>query len=786
MPGITLFNRRWNIGSDDLFYPALLELIVRSMWFFPQLFYFYKYNDNFECYQTQLLLSYYIGFLLLMIVIILIQFCIIIISARGTITNETPRKRMYIFIYARIFLTLCECTLSVMGSVWLSTTNWSTCSLLLCFTVLANILFCLAALSFLLIVTFIIFDPISHLPEVDYVKKRNILYERLKTIFCCCYCCLYTANSRSPHYENSYRQISSFLEMIFRGGDLTPSDVLAGTILLSEKEHDQFNREAQIHKRNMRKNCHSNLEEIPKWMNINESCYFIRYAVATYSWPYYIYMHNLRGFSHLCCNNTLDCCLPHNNNSSTSSLIQTNIQIRPSVVDGSLRNSLIVEADANLSRHMKAFKFLAKIEEHDILYANFNNELFLVPFCVLVDHFKKCVVITIRGTLSMKDVITDVTADCGYFDFDHIANQPCHSGMMITAENIFNKIKAHNLLEKAFRHNPNYQLLVTGHSLGAGTAVMLSLKLKKDYPNIRCIAYSPPGHLISKVVADYTKTFVLSVVLGDDIISRLSVRSVHNLKADILKEIYSTNLPKYIIYWKYSLSFFSKTNQLIRDNSVGSSDEDISSIDDSKEELDNSLNSVTSQHILIETNDAPTVSSNNLIDLESSNNSNSLTNATIFAIKNEDASSPKRIVKKNSLSGDYQIDRSKIIRKDSKNEIKASIKTSIVAYKSLKNMMKNVYDTYPERLVMPGNILYIYRIKTLNSNQPVLNRICSTIFGCFKFCKNKKYEIHYDSRWATQDEFKKIVITNRMLLDHFPNTVTDALTYFSSTDRLVV
>ena len=111
----------------------------------------------------------------------------------------------------------------------------------------------------------------------------------------------------------------------------------------------------------------------------------------------------------------------------------------------------------------------------------------------------------------------------------------------------------------------------------------------------------------------------------------------------------------------------------------------------------------------------------------------------------------------------------KIIRKDSKNEIKASIKTSIVAYKSLKNMMKNVYDTYPERLVMPGNILYIYRIKTLNSNQPVLNRICSTIFGCFKFCKNKKYEIHYDSRCATQDEFKKIVITNRMLLGEIYN-----------------
>jgi sn1-specific diacylglycerol lipase len=212
MPGITLFNRRWNIGSDDLFYPALLELVVRAVWFFPQLFYFYQYPTSFHCNKTELLLSYYIGFLVLMVVIMLCQLCIIIISSRGTITNDEPRKRMNIFIYIRIFLTLAETTLSILGTIWLATADWKSCSMLLCFTVLANILFCVVALCFLLIVTFIIFDPISHLPENDYISKRNILYERLKTIFFCCYCCLYTANTRSPHYENSYRQISSFLE----------------------------------------------------------------------------------------------------------------------------------------------------------------------------------------------------------------------------------------------------------------------------------------------------------------------------------------------------------------------------------------------------------------------------------------------------------------------------------------------------------------------------------------------------------------------------------------------
>jgi sn1-specific diacylglycerol lipase len=77
--------------------------------------------------------------------------------------------------------------------------------------------------------------------------------------------------------------------------------------------------------------------------------------------------------------------------------------------------------------------------------------------------------------------------------------------------------------------------MVTGHSLGAGTAVLLALKLKEEYPNVRCIAYSPPGGLISQALVTYTKSFVMSVIVGDDIVPRLSLRSVHSLKADILK-----------------------------------------------------------------------------------------------------------------------------------------------------------------------------------------------------------------------------------------------------------
>ena len=77
--------------------------------------------------------------------------------------------------------------------------------------------------------------------------------------------------------------------------------------------------------------------------------------------------------------------------------------------------------------------------------------------------------------------------------------------------------------------------MVTGHSLGAGTAVILSLKLKGEYPNLKCIAYAPPGCLISTSLAEYSRSFAMSVIVGDDIVPRLSVHTVHSLKADILK-----------------------------------------------------------------------------------------------------------------------------------------------------------------------------------------------------------------------------------------------------------
>jgi sn1-specific diacylglycerol lipase len=169
----------------------------------------------------------------IMFSILLNQLLIVVISTRGTITYTEPRRQMSKCLYLRILLVLIESIWSVIGIIWLTKIKWNECSNIIFFSVLANIIFCFVAVIILIIVVFILLDPIGHLPESpdSVVKKRDILYTRIKSLFFCCYCCLYTGNSRNVNYENSYKQISSLLEMIFRGGNLTPSDVLAGMFI---------------------------------------------------------------------------------------------------------------------------------------------------------------------------------------------------------------------------------------------------------------------------------------------------------------------------------------------------------------------------------------------------------------------------------------------------------------------------------------------------------------------------------------------------------------------------
>jgi sn1-specific diacylglycerol lipase len=676
MAGIILFNRRWNISSDDFFFIGLIELILRLIWLAFQLLLYLKHGSIFMCTDSSLLNLYLIGFLTLMVIIILTQLMIVIISSKGTISNSRPRKKINAFLYTRILLIIIELIWNCIGIMWWinTKTDFKNCPKAIYFTVLANIIFCFSAIVIVLVVLFLHYDPISHLPQHDITSKRDKILDYITLL--CCFCCLLKGNSRDKSYKNSYDQIGAILEFIFRGGDLTPSDISAGILLLSCKENNQFNRET----RSNRNDCLvDNFTVTTPWMNINEASYYIKYAIACYSWPYYVYIKPCTGLCLVCCKKKrISCCC----------------------CCGKSKTNINIDNDNMCGCYYDAFKELSKTNDCDIVYGSFRNELFHAPFFIIHDHYKKAVIISIRGTLSIADVITDMTAECGNFDLDYIKDGKCHIGILNTAENIYKKIKNDSLLEKAFEFNQNYQLVITGHSLGAGTAAVLGLKLIKEFPNLRCFCYSPPGGLLSKNLVNITKSFVLTVILGDDIVPRLSLRSIHNLKANILKEIYESEIPKYKIVWDSTLDY------LLNRKYNKSQSQDSLLINNQREDL---------FHVVSRVNEVCLRTDFEVVEVT------------------------ENIERQNEMA----VSKSEFVLKYSKNELRSAL------------------DMY-EDLNMPGCILYIYDLQ-------------SNISRCYPLRKGKPL---YDVRWATAEEFKNIIITRRMLIDHFPNAVHDALKYF--------
>ena len=89
--------------------------------------------------------------------------------------------------------------------------------------------------------------------------------------------------------------------------------------------------------------------------------------------------------------------------------------------------------------------------------------------------------------------------------------------MVDAAQYIYRKLKEEHLLTRAFnsdkqRETHNFDLVCVGHSLGAGTATILAIMLRQEFPRTRCFAYSPPGGTLRYVSEDY-KSFDESKLL---------------------------------------------------------------------------------------------------------------------------------------------------------------------------------------------------------------------------------------------------------------------------------
>ncbi|KAG2776587.1 hypothetical protein PC129_g12033 [Phytophthora cactorum] len=269
------------------------------------------------------------------------------------------------------------------------------------------------------------------------------------------------------------------------------------------------------------------LNDVELTEKLKELAHFSKYAIGIYGWMLYVWSHPWSGTFGLAFS-----CLR--------------------------RNLSWVHGDNWFHLGQTALQLETKIRSDDIVYASFRNSVYQPAFAVMLDHERKEVVIAIRGTLSLEDCLTDAIAYG--MSMDDVADrwgcdgsgEYAHQGFLTCAESIYLELNRLSILEMLFDENStatiathgvnvcergayhDYGLVLTGHSLGAGTACLLSVMLRAKYPQLRCFAFSPPGCTMSPGLASRCAAFTNSVVVGDDIIARSSLTSAEALRDNVL------------------------------------------------------------------------------------------------------------------------------------------------------------------------------------------------------------------------------------------------------------
>ena len=275
-------------------------------------------------------------------------------------------------------------------------------------------------------------------------------------------------------------------------------------------------------------------------MALSEGARYADFALAIYTWVLFLYVHPITGVPRLLSTAGFSCCA-----SAVKKLwLGKDFVLTNGRIDG----------DNICQSHKAALLLTAGLEKADLVYAQLRSSFSENPYCILLDHEWKNVVVAIRGTFSLEDCVTDVLIEPESLDqlgeefgFDGVG-QFCHGGVLLCARNIYRDLQRHGHLDDLLigdqARYPGYSLRFVGHSLGASTCTVLSYMLRSKFPTLRCINYSPPGWSLTWELAKGCEDWCTTYVLDSDIVPRLSQRSMEVLRDEILELIGRVKVPK--------------------------------------------------------------------------------------------------------------------------------------------------------------------------------------------------------------------------------------------------
>lgn len=530
MPSLSLFGRKWLVASDDLVFPGIFEFVFRFIWLILLSLVCARYFPfTWQCPEGGVFVRVYIiGMLTILFCNMILLLPLVNRSAQGAILDTAARRLVAPLLTVKILLLLPEVAWNIMGTMWIFGRSVECSDEHFTRTVTEGlVLFNWVLFALTLFGLAVVFDPLgstrfneqeSSLETLRHRKLTRLWMRRLQWTFCWM--------RRDKHGKDAFFHMANFFSSLFRGTDTVPSDYVAGFILMRvrQKRETRESRRLQLMDEQSRytQDVRKVMADAPEWVSLELAHHFLKLAIAAYAWPFVMYRYPFSGLTKLAANMTCCSCL------------------RP--------KSTLVREDNCCLCNLAGVRFLSLVAEDDILFASFRNRIFEMPYYVVADHRTGNIVLVVRGSISMRDVFTDLNAGAEKFEAEWLPpNSMAHRGMAIGARYIKTDLEDLGILTKAFDLYPHYKLAITGHSMGAAVAVLLGCLIRSKYPDLRVYALCPPAAVLSREAAHYTEEFTFSLGVGDDFAMRLSIDSAEDLRTTLHHVLEASRLPKYRI-----------------------------------------------------------------------------------------------------------------------------------------------------------------------------------------------------------------------------------------------